>query len=483
MPITAVIHGLMDSTTFSDTNNDVSRRSKTSASVTWDIPAWEIGNTYNSPDISAIIQEMIDDLSWSNGQALAFSITTKCTYCTRTAWAYSSGNTAPTLNVDYWLLNAETLLTKCACPGGGGDGPVHGQLRINELMAKNDGTIADPSDGNYDDWVEIYNAGEQSEKLGLYYLTDDAVDNPTQYRLPNETLAPGEWKIIWLDGADIVGPDHAPFKLSSKGESLALFDYTLRIFDVVTFPKLGTNQAFGRFPDGTGNFSLILPTPGSANQQFQVHSSPSGNNNISFGHIVINEFMASNKKTIKDPDSNSFDDWLEIYNNGTEPEQLSHYSLSDGKTKWQFPPGSLAAGKRVLIWMDSATYSTPNGLHASFSLGKSGEVLLLIWNLNNQILDNATYSAGTLGEDEVLGRYPDGVGNFDYLQPTPNEANIPFGGIPTSSPTFDESKNIFRSSELSSTTSSPTKLSSAYSTKIQNIMMVMWFPFILSLYT
>ena len=45
-------------------------------------------------------------------------------------------------------------------------------LVINEVMASNDITIADPQD-EYDDWIEIYNYGDTAFDIGGMYLTDD----------------------------------------------------------------------------------------------------------------------------------------------------------------------------------------------------------------------------------------------------------------------------------------------------------------------
>ena len=57
-------------------------------------------------------------------------------------------------------------------------------LVINEFMASNNSEsgIADPQ-GEYDDWVEIYNAGPTAVDLGGMYLTDDLSD-PTNFMIP-----------------------------------------------------------------------------------------------------------------------------------------------------------------------------------------------------------------------------------------------------------------------------------------------------------
>ena len=76
--------------------------------------------------------------------------------------------------------------------------PVSVGLCINEFMALNHGAIPGPN-GTYPDWLELFNAGNESINLSGMYLTDD----PTfrQYwRFPNGTsLAPKCFLLIWAD--------------------------------------------------------------------------------------------------------------------------------------------------------------------------------------------------------------------------------------------------------------------------------------------
>ena len=62
--------------TFSDGNN-ISSRTQTSSSVSWDdIPAWstvgESGPNQTTPDVAALVQEVIDLVSWGSGDDIAF---------------------------------------------------------------------------------------------------------------------------------------------------------------------------------------------------------------------------------------------------------------------------------------------------------------------------------------------------------------------------------------------------------------------------
>ncbi|RPJ32895.1 MAG: hypothetical protein EHM35_11065, partial [Planctomycetaceae bacterium] len=53
-------------------------------------------------------------------------------------------------------------------PASGGQG-ADSPLLINELMAANATTIRDPQN-QYDDWIELRNAGTQSVNVGGMYL-------------------------------------------------------------------------------------------------------------------------------------------------------------------------------------------------------------------------------------------------------------------------------------------------------------------------
>lgn len=66
-------------------------------------------------------------------------------------------------------------------PNGGIGGPTEG-LFINEFMADNISTIQD-NFGQYNDWIELYNAGPTAIDLGGMYLTDD-INEPTKWMIP-----------------------------------------------------------------------------------------------------------------------------------------------------------------------------------------------------------------------------------------------------------------------------------------------------------
>ena len=74
-------------------------------------------------------------------------------------------------------------------------------LFINEWMASNTNTLADPADGEFKDWFEIYNASTNAIDLGGYYLTDD-LTRKTQFRVPanGQYVIPAQgFLLVWAD--------------------------------------------------------------------------------------------------------------------------------------------------------------------------------------------------------------------------------------------------------------------------------------------
>jgi hypothetical protein len=145
-------------------------------------------------------------------------------------------------------------------------------LFINEFMASNDNdsNIADPN-GDFDDWVEIYNSGSAPIDLAGMYLTDN-LGNPTKWQIPAgypaQTTVPADgFVVIWADEEPEEGPLHATFKLSAGGEDIGLFDTDgITPVDAVTFGQQVTNIAYGRYPDATDNLRFFsTPTPGADN--------------------------------------------------------------------------------------------------------------------------------------------------------------------------------------------------------------------------
>lgn len=100
--------------TYSNTANNLSSRTKTTAAVAWNaVPVWsQPDKFYQSPDVKDLVQEVVNRSGWCGGNAMAFQITGTGR---RTATSYDgSTGTAPKLKITY---DTSTLTAAQGCVG------------------------------------------------------------------------------------------------------------------------------------------------------------------------------------------------------------------------------------------------------------------------------------------------------------------------------------------------------------------------------
>jgi hypothetical protein len=141
-------------------------------------------------------------------------------------------------------------------------------LFVNEFMAANTVTIADEW-GQYDDWVEIYNAGAQPVTLTGLTLSDEFAA-PDRYTFPAVVLGPRDFILVWCDGEPAQGPYHASFRLAAAGEHIGLFASAANghaVIDTLTFGPQLDDVSLGREPDGGATWrAYTRATPRASNQ-------------------------------------------------------------------------------------------------------------------------------------------------------------------------------------------------------------------------
>ncbi|MEJ2627699.1 MAG: CotH kinase family protein, partial [bacterium] len=141
-------------------------------------------------------------------------------------------------------------------------------LVINEFMAANDAAFADPQ-GDYDDWIEIYNRSTESFSLKGLYLTDN-LGNLKKWAFPDTVLHGQDYLIIWADKDEDDFPGlHCSFKLDKSGEVIALIDQDEndnQIINACIFDAQETDHSMARIPNGEGTFIITdMVTPLTAN--------------------------------------------------------------------------------------------------------------------------------------------------------------------------------------------------------------------------
>src|SRR6266508_2977634 len=97
--------------------------------------------------------------------------------------------------------------------------------------------------------------------------------------------------------------------------------------------------------------------------------------------VIISEFVADNKNTLADEDS-QFTDWIEIYNTNAVTVNLNGWSLTDDPTRqarWFFPATNLTAKGFMVVFASGKNRAVPGApLHTDFSLKAGGEYLALV---------------------------------------------------------------------------------------------------------
>ena len=147
-----------------------------------------------------------------------------------------------------------------------GEGPT---LVINEILARNDLSGKD-SQGEYEDWIELYNAGKETVDVSGMYLSDSR-DEPTKWRFPTgqplmTRIPPGRYLLIWADNDVTASGLHASFEINANGGEVTLFDKNgSALIDGISFDGQVADVSFGREPDGSSNFVTLTPTPGASN--------------------------------------------------------------------------------------------------------------------------------------------------------------------------------------------------------------------------
>jgi len=141
-------------------------------------------------------------------------------------------------------------------------------LVINEFMASNSSTPADP-DGGFPDWLEIYNVSSQQVNLKDWHLTDN-VGDLNKWEFPAMQLQAGAYLLVFATSENLrdpCSPLHTNFNLSAGGEYLALVqpDGNIAHEYAPQYPQQCTDISYGLDVELNLPVFFITPTPGAEN--------------------------------------------------------------------------------------------------------------------------------------------------------------------------------------------------------------------------
>ena len=137
---------------------------------------------------------------------------------------------------------------------------------INEIMPSNSTTICD-EDGDYPDWIELYNNSPNPIDLENYMISDDD-EEPDKWIFPTVIIDPYGFLLIFASGKDrLEGPYlHTNFKIKASGEPVIISNPSGNIIDQLNAGEIDSDISFGRKPDGSGQLEYFyITSPGSTN--------------------------------------------------------------------------------------------------------------------------------------------------------------------------------------------------------------------------
>ena len=139
---------------------------------------------------------------------------------------------------------------------------------ISEVMASNS-TVPVGASTETCDYLELYNSTSNNVDLSYYGLSD-SLKRPRKWQFPQgTTIAPGEYKVILLDGNSAVSTTtemHTNFRLTrAGGETVSFCDPSGKVLDRMPLSLMPTDHSYGRSLGFAGFYYFDAPTPGAVN--------------------------------------------------------------------------------------------------------------------------------------------------------------------------------------------------------------------------
>ncbi len=186
--------------------------------------------------------------------------------------------------------------------------PLMGKIVINEICSSNK-TCLDDGKGNFYDWLEILNASDETIDLSGIGLSKKE-NEPYTLKMPRITLAPGAFLVIFCNKNEEAGLRssnvYAPFNIGADGETIYLTaaadgNEKGELLDVVTVPKMKSDDVYGRNEDGIGKFIILSPTPNKSNgsaKEIKYISAPTFSSESGFYSSAFNLKLTANGGTV-----------------------------------------------------------------------------------------------------------------------------------------------------------------------------------------
>ncbi len=335
------------------------------------------------------------------------------------------------------------------------------QVYINEIMSSNGFTIPD-EDGDYSDWIEIFNQEDSVVNLSGYGLSDDTTI-PFKWVLPDLTIAPKDHFLIFASDKNRTEYVRHWETVIDWGD---IWRYKIGTSEPpATWKNLGfDDQLWSSGPSGFGygdnDDSTIVPNNTNSVYTRKVFSVEDVNEiTMAVLHVDYDDaFVAylngvevarANIGTVNIPpayneSATTFTEALIVYGERPNTYIIQNYQslLQNGDNVLAIQVHNYGTGSSDLtlipflsLGMNSVPenpyganplLNLPNKfLHTNFKLSSTGETVVLT-NPQNVAIDEVTF--GSIGPDISYGRQPDGSSDwYLFSEATPGDSNTTQG--------------------------------------------------------
>jgi hypothetical protein len=305
-------------------------------------------------------------------------------------------------------------------------------IRINEIMASNLNLVSDEY-GSYEDWIELYNAGEDTINLFGYGLSDDYND-PFKWVFPAWEIEPGGFLKVWASGKNLKPAEGQNYNGIIRSYYANISGTS--VDDLIDHPDFPDNPTstniiinFFEAPTNIGDnygqhlYTWLIP-PMTGEYTFWIAGDDNSRLYLSTDETIENAELIAEvpewtnpREWTKYPQQKSAKIYLEegnkYYLSALMKEALGGDNLS---VRWEWPDGSMEQPLKA-----SHCILQGHRLHTNFSISASGEEILLTGPDSIRIDEVAPM---TIPTGNSYGRQPDGSDEwFFFDQPTPEASN------------------------------------------------------------
>ena len=261
------------------------------------------------------------------------------------------------------------------------------------------------SNGDTKDWVEIYNKGDKPVDISGWYVLDNDSKHTKNDVTPienNKILQPGEFYVLEeeKDFTFGLGKEDKVNLYTGNDKLVADFSWSAHASGVLA-----------RVPDGTGEMKdVATSTKGASNNNADQGATPDSGQTTDPDQTTKPEQPADagNEKNIviNEIESNGdVKDWVEIYNKGDKPVDISGWYVLDNDP--EHTKSNVAPIENNKILQPGEFYVFEEEKDFTFGLGKDDKVNL--YTGNDQLVEEFSWSAHASG---VFARVPDGTGEM-----------------------------------------------------------------------